>query len=184
MLLKILFRPWSYLTITPRLYQKNMTDWGIPFCLSCLSMLALWLFSDMSNIFVSDGIIVKTATFIQTLPGFYLAALSAVATFNKPDLDQYTQGTPLRVDILLDGASANIRLTRRRFLCTMFAFLTLQSFIISMLGLILPLPSIVGYPQWVGLFACFCFIFLVWQLIIVTLWGLYYLGERMHTPNN
>ena len=184
MLLTVLFRPWSYLTITPRLYQKNMTDWIIPFCLSCVSMLALWLLSDMNNAFMTDGIIVKTAAFIQTLPGFYLAALSAIATFNKPELDQYTQGESLHIDVLLGQNKVNVQLTRRRFLCAMFAFLTLQSFIISLLGLVLPMPAVFTYPQLLGIFVCFCFIFLVWQLLTVTLWGLYYLGERMHIRNN
>ena len=184
MLLSVLFRPWSYLSIRPRHKQKIMTDWGFPVILSGLSMLALFYCSDLSNIFSTGGIVEKITTFIQTLPGFYLAALSAIATFNKPDMDQYMVGIKLEADILLAGQKERIQLTRRRFLCIMFAFLTMQSFIISLIGIVLPLNSIIEYPEWLTLCTCGLFFFLVWQLLMVTLWGLYYLGERMHTPNN
>lgn len=184
MILHVLFRPWSYLTIYPRRGQKILIDWILPFVLSCISMAAIYAFVELDLLLSSGGLIEKITTFIQTLPGFYLAALSAIATFNKPDLDSYMAGEPLYTKIMYGGRLSHIQLTRRRFLSMMFAFLTIQAFIISLLGIVMPMSSNIHFFEWLVVISCFIFLFFVWQVLIVTVWGLYYLGDKIHTPNN
>jgi hypothetical protein len=50
--------------------------------------------------------------FIQNLPGFFIAALAAVATFGRADLDALMPGKPPRVSILYHGRPTEVELTR------------------------------------------------------------------------
>ena len=183
MLFAPLIRPWAYLSIKPWNKQKITIDLVLPLLLSIICVVAVWYWSSFSSVFGSGKLIEKITGFIQTLPGFYLAALSAIATFNNPGMDQYLQGEPLKIKVVLNGAFETITLTRRRFLPTMFAYLTVQSFIASMIGMVLISFDMTSLSKYYLAVAFFCFIYIIWQLLIITLWGIYYLGERIHTPN-
>ncbi|MEQ1544054.1 hypothetical protein [Methyloglobulus sp.] len=61
--------------------------------------------------------------------------LAAIATFNKPDIDKTMPVPAPKIDILVQGKRAVIELTRRRFLCSMFAFLTAESLILIVLAI-------------------------------------------------
>lgn len=181
----VLIRPWSYLTIRPWHTQKVIIDWLLPLFLSCLCVIAVFFYIGLGNVFKSGQLIDKIFGFVQTLPGFYLAALSAIATFNNPGMDQYLLGYPLKIKIIINGSKEEIRLTRRRFLTTMFAFLTAQAFFVTMLGVALTSlePILNLRDRYLCLFL-FVFLFIVWQILTITLWSLYYLGERIHIPND
>ncbi|WP_221898658.1 hypothetical protein [Bathymodiolus japonicus methanotrophic gill symbiont] len=138
----------------------------------------------------NSGIITKILGFVQVLPGFYIAALAAIATFNKTDIDKTMPAPAPKIDILVQGKSVAIELTRRRFLCSMFAFLTAESLIIIVLAIFatsfyVPFKEII-HESWhilsSGLFTLM-FLLLFWQMIITSFWGLYYLGDRLHQPN-
>lgn len=120
----------------------------------------------------------KTNVFFAILPGFYIAALSAIATFNKPSIDKLIPDNPTPyVYQRTQGRDIKTELTRRRFLSMMFSFLASESLLLFLLSLVSSLMIDINLFSIIFLIV-FCFLF--FQMIIVTLWGLYYLSEKMH----
>lgn len=130
--------------------------------------------------------------YVQNLPGFYIAALAAIATFPRVEIDQILAGNPSPkiVNVDVQGNETVIELTRRRFLCLMFAFLTAECIVLtvlSALGLTVAAPLRGAIPDWAYLplfaVATFSYFMLFFQLIVATFWGIFYLGERIHQSN-
>lgn len=131
-------------------------------------------------------------SFVQNLPGFYIAALAAIATFGRHDIDEAMPGSPPpRIKTITTSGHGNvIVLMRRRFLCLLFAYLTVECialtlfsiFAISlapaMRGLVSPIMLLIGHA-----ISSVVVLFLLTQLMVATLWGLYYLDERIHQPD-
>lgn len=186
----VLTRPLLYLSIQHDSRQLVAVNWALPAAVSGLLVCAmLWLAPTM-NVFHSGGLVDKLLGFVQSLPGFYLAALAAVATFGKPGLDDVMPGTPPRAHILYNGQTVLVDLTRRRFLCLMFSYLTAISIgltlaLVGSLAAVDPLQAHVPVTAIPALRAVITFALLLFlvQMVVITLWGLYYLGERMHTPD-
>jgi len=184
-----LLGPFNYLRI--RHAFKRKIDWYVPLVLTVLSMAAFLLLDSRSkiDIFSNSGLSSRILGFVQILPGFYIAALAAIATFNKTDIDFVMPAPAPRLNVQVHGHSFPIDLTRRRFLCSMFAFLTAESLGIIFLtivgGAIAPSLKEIFSPSshayFTGLYV-FVTVFLCWQLIVATFWGLYYLGDRLHQP--
>lgn len=168
-------------------------NWWLPL-LASMALVAMSCFIERRvDLFGASGVLNKVLGFIQSLPGFYLAALAAVATFNNPDMDRLMPGTPPTAKVLYNGKLITVELTRRRMLCIMFAYLTALSFVLTM-GAISAMtfaddikatvqtsaPSLIGWVK-----AAFSIIFFggLFQMLAITMWGLFYLGERMHTPD-
>lgn len=139
---------------------------------------------------MANGLLTQISGLLQILPGFYLAALAAIATFNKSDMDAYMpQPTPtLRVQI--QGINHPIKLTRRRMLALQFGYLTLISlalFIVTIAANIaapsVKMMSPAYLQRWLN--GAFLVLFLLgfWHMIAVTLFGLYQLSDRMHQPD-
>lgn len=189
-MIRHLLRPLSYLSIEHQLKWK--VDWLYPFILAAISTTLIFGLKHFGQIslYADGGIIAKILSFVQGLPGFYIAALAAIATFNKTDIDKTMPAPAPKIDIMVRGQSIVIELTRRRFLCSMFAFLTAESIILIVLAifalsLYAPLKSIIHEPLQVwtsGLFILMFFL-LFWQMIIASFWGLFYLGDRLHQPD-
>lgn len=180
-----IFRPWSYLSISPYTIDKLLVDWIIPLLLSICCVLTIYNFdASVYKLFDADSFIMKAGGFIQALPGFYLAALAAIATFNKPDMDELLLGNPLS---MVDSNGNEVQLTRRRFLTVMFAYLTAQCFVFILLILLLGSMKQFLVPHYDWTYEPFIAVFftylIFWQLITITLWGLFYLGEKIHIPN-
>jgi len=128
------------------------------------------------------------------LPGFYIAALAAIATFGRTDIDEIMPGSPPpRLETATVNGGVNlIELTRRRFLCLLFAFLTVECVALT-LGSVLVLSAVPAIVECIGdretllrivsAFGVFFYCLVLTQLMIATLWGLYYLGERIHQPD-
>jgi multisubunit Na+/H+ antiporter MnhE subunit len=83
-----------------------------------------------------------------------------------------------------------IELTRRRFLCSMFAFLTAESILLIVgaifaQSLYLPVKAIVPDASHtsVAALATSLFLLLFWQMIVASFWGLFYWGDRLHQPD-
>ncbi len=131
----------------------------------------------------------RVLSLIQTLPGFYLAALAAVATFDRPGMDKVTAGDPLIGPIRMTGGVVMEALTRRRLLCMMFSYLVALSLIVALVGTMgvavaAPVSHLLHEAAifWLRLGVMYVFLLLVWQMVTITLWGLFYLGDRVHTP--
>ncbi|EKN4772875.1 hypothetical protein [Yersinia enterocolitica] len=182
-----LVKPFGYLNIKG-INGKKTYDWYIPFVLMLLSIGYFYLlkipFTDLSK---ENGFIKTVASFITSLPGFYIAALAAIATFNREQIDYPLigeNGAPF-IDIVVTKENGKIvnsqeELTRRLFLCMLFSFLTALSIVIIMLNAFIS-PVLAAYPSFLLHFSYSCiFIFLTWQLLVTTFFGLYYLGNRIH----
>lgn len=176
-----LTRPFAYLQVKHE--DKKLYDWVIPTMLSAASLVFLYFFSDLNRVAGSDGLLASLAGFIGNLPGFFIAALAAIATFNRKDIDQLVSGVPPQVKVLQGNHLIEIPLTRRRFLCLLFAFLTAESITLTLYAHF----GLAASPPFTGeaaVIAIWCYIaiylFLLWQMIVATLFGLYYLGDRLH----
>jgi hypothetical protein len=189
-MLRHLLRPLSYLTIEHK--QKWRVDWLYPVSLALLSLVLIFgmrMFGPIP-LYADGGMVTKILGFVQVLPGFYIAALAAIATFNKTDIDKTMPAPAPKIDTVVQGKNVTIELTRRRFLCSMFAFLTAESLLIIMLSVFsqsiyLPLKNVIhGYFQNLasGLFMLIFFL-LFWQMIVTSFLGLFYLGDRLHQPD-
>lgn len=185
-----LLRPFAYLLIKHD--SKWKVDWLLPIIFTSVSMGIIYYLRRHGTVAVYSeiGIISKCLSFVQTLPGFYIAALAAIATFNRPDIDRTMPEPAPNMKIRVRGAYQSIELTRRRFLCVLFAFLTAESLLLIVLGIAgastseairQALPK--NWHALVGSVYASLFGVLFWQMIIASFWGLYYLGERLHQPD-
>lgn len=185
-----LFRPWGYLKIKHP--SKSIYDYWVPVFLTLITWIPLgylYCFKQL-DVFSTSGLVKDLISFIATLPGFYLAALAAIATFQKNDIDELM---PVSTKMNVRQQSGNdvvIDLTRRRFLCALFSFLTAQSIVIC-IGFYIAIhlvPSLKFFElsaikiKAIGSFVLMIYFFLFWQLMSATALGLYYLGDRLHHP--
>lgn len=175
-----LSRPFSYLKIKHE--DKWIYDWFTPVLLTALTSLLAYFFIPLNDLVSSDGLVSELTSFVANLPGFFIAALAAVATFNKNDIDDLMANPP-KIEILHHGSTLMVEMTRRRFLCVLFSYLTAISIFLvigAKIGLALTVP-----PEYFTFLSCLGFVvftFVLWQMILATILGLYYLGERLHTP--
>lgn len=185
-----LLRPFAYIFIHHPVKRK--VDWYVPICLVLFALILLFPFRDGMNVWATDGMVASAQGFVQGLPGFYIAALAAVATFGQQgsSLDRVIPAPTPTLQTRFAGTWVEMKLSRRRFLCLLFAYLTSLSVVLSLFAYY---ASAVAEPSrrvlsdravdalsWIALCVYLLFLF---QLVIVTLWGLYYLGDRMHQPD-
>ncbi|UTM58290.1 hypothetical protein L4174_005460 [Photobacterium sp. CCB-ST2H9] len=176
-----LLRPFSYLEISHK--AKVVYDWYIPITLSLISLVYGYYFIGLNDIYRNNSsLILELISFVGNLPGFYIAALAAVATFNRADMDLSLPEPAPEIKTLMRGGEETIKLTRRRYLCLLFAFLTSESISLIVLSKI-ALSSNFNFNNdvvyWIGIGFFFLFF---WQLLTATLYGLFYMGDKMHEP--
>lgn len=191
MLFYDLLRPFSYLTVDYG--GKWRLDWAIPAILAAASTAVIGALAYCYPVAVMGdaGLIAKLLSFVQSLPGFYIAALAAIATFNRLDIDRTMPAPPPKIQIRIRGKSVAIDLTRRRYLCVLLAFLTAESLclIVAAIFAIAAGPAIHDFVQpeyrfrlklgFLGIYLLF-----FWQMLVVTFIGLFYLGDRIHQPDD
>lgn len=154
-----------------------------------MSLLSLHLLGVDVNVFGSQGLLDRLLTFVQTLAGFYIAALAAVSSFNSPHLDREMPSPAPTMYITYNGNMQLVSATRRRFLTSMFAYLTSLSFLFSLAAIatmvLAPVlkQNCVGAVFFLHWFGAGFFLLALFQMTCVTFWGLFYLGERMITPD-
>ena len=82
------------------------------------------------NLFGQAGAVTGINGLLQIVAGFYITSLAAIATFN---------GTIYRIDDFFEGEAAILDgepLTRRQFLCHLFAYLAIASASLYLVGVI------------------------------------------------
>lgn len=183
-----LSRPAAYLRISHP--EKWRFDWLVPVIFTALVMAIMIPMMGSINIYGSNGLVDRAGAFVQVLPGFFIAALAAIATFNRHDVDQHMPEPTPSIKVQVSGHQNEILLTRRRFLCLLFAFLTAESILLAILSIAavtvaVPYSNMVS--DTVGFYSAIAFlvvyIFLFAQMIVATFLGLYYLGDRLHQPD-
>lgn len=186
-----LTRPFAYLTIQHNSRLPLWVNWIVPIFISALAIGMPWLFDINVAVYSENGVISRVLGFVQSLAGFYIAALAAIATFNNPDMDKRMSGEAPTMEVNYNGAMSLVKLTRRRFLSSMFSYLTASSIVLTIVSIasLAIAPSLAQTWTGIGLVVLkdiFIFLYLaaLAQMICVTSWGLYYLGERIHTPDS
>jgi hypothetical protein len=182
-----LIRPLDYLRIRhPR--KRNYDGW-LPLGLTIGTVVALYFLPLPIQIFGDGGLLDILAGLLQFLIGFYIAALAAVATFDRPSMDQPMAGDAPELWVTRHGLTESQKLTRRRFLSLMFGYLALLSFLlygVSAFGNLLEpnIHALIPYESQAFLFARWgflsIFLFLAYNLLVTTMLGLYYMTDRIH----
>jgi hypothetical protein len=185
--LRDLLRPFSYLEITHPSKKLSNINWTYPIVCALIATLTIAMMPVRIDIWGQSGIVNRILQFIQTLPGFYIAALAAVAAFGSKSIDRLMPGIPPTKKVIINNQLQSINLTRRLFLSALFSYLTALSITLTVVCIALlsatdNVKEITNsffqpFLKYLGLFIVCTF---TAQLITVTLWGLYYLGERMH----
>ncbi|ATB63301.1 hypothetical protein [Pseudomonas mosselii] len=179
MLIGQLMRPFGYLVI--RHPFKWVVDWLYPATLTLICFWLMTLAGPLAKLIEPGGFVASTLSFVQSLPGFYIAALAAIATFGRSDIDDVLPEPTPKMVVMLRGQQNTIDLTRRRFLAMLFAFLTAESIVVvlSCIGLISFGAAINAYsPMSFNIFIG-ALLLLVFQMVLATFWGLYYLGYKL-----
>ncbi len=191
MFLNQLFKPFSYFRI--QLPYKWRVDWLAPIFVSSL---ALWLIDNtisVTQISAPNGIASLTLSFLQTLPGFYIAALAIICSIRNPRLEKTFDGEPPKIFVSARGEITPITLSRRRFLAMLFSFLTAQCLLIIAYSITyISLYEFIknsytlffGINNFIIYLNSFIYLTLIAQLTVVTLWGLYYLGHKLHASEH
>ncbi|RKM33437.1 hypothetical protein [Moraxella catarrhalis] len=184
---RAIFRPAGYLKIRSDSGQKLRFDWLLPGVTALIIAIVLTVFhfcsqADISIFSGESKLSTSILDLVQTLPGFYIAALAAVVAFNSTALD-----SPMRKPVmylLINGYQDN--LSRRRFLSYALAYLAFSCIILCLLLLIFEFfhGFSIGLPLWaihIGyFFSCLITFFLFAQIISLTFLCLWYLGDRIH----
>jgi len=185
---KRLLVPLVYLRI--RRPDKFLDEIVLPAAFLALSLVIFWVIDWKIQVFGDKGLISGVGSYLQIVTGFYIASLAAVATFNQKDMDKRMDGDSpiLTPGWLINNAPET--LTRRRFLCFLFGYLSFCSIFLYFCGIA---ANLVAYPiaqmipaqyaftiKWS--FAC-VYLFVLYNLISTTLLGLYYMTERIHRPS-
>ena len=199
---ELIFKPLNYLSIKWEVEgstSKKTFDTTIPLIISIvLSVLLV----GMEYIFVSETdksvkifaseISGLLAGFLQTIPGFYIAALAAIATLTSPTMDRPMDGIPPTkkvhtIDMDGNPIDKDEPLERREFLARLFSYLSFISLVLYFFILILQYMYQLkifavgqGFYSAIYFLCLVAFNFLLVQLMLLTFLGLYYLGQRIH----
>jgi hypothetical protein len=186
MLSQTVLRPFAYLRIEH--HSKWLVDWALPFSLATIVTLISGLGDHYTGDLLSWGFLKNDiSNLVSILPGFYIAALSAIVVFNRNDIDKHM---PDPTPVMKDPLGGIISLTRRRFLALTFSFLTAESILLLVLIGLGPSLNAISFNllsedlYFLSKYTFIYILFLIFsQLVTVTFLCLYYLGERLHQPD-
>lgn len=122
----------------------------------------------------TQGIIPIANGILQILAGFYIASLAAIATASLPKLDQPLKGKEPKYLCKKDKI-----VTRRVLLTHLFGYLAFMSLTLYFIGGIsqIILIDIIHLPEWLQNSLSFSYVFLLFNLVFVTILGLFYMIE-------
>lgn len=181
-----LISPLNYLRLTQ--HAKWVVDWLIPICFALFATYSINVTFPHFDLYSKDGFINGMGGFIQTLPGFYIAALTAVATFGRPEvMDMAVSPGDIYLRQKSTSNPGRVLVTRRKFLCLMFAYLCTVSLVLTVISptvqaLKIDAVRMIPQPNMFYLKVIFEMLYFIslGQLVMITLWGLYYLSDRIH----
>ena len=191
-----LTRWWAYRRIKHP--KMNLYVWVLPLALAVLSTAALLALPVRPAVAGRDGVLQAVIGVLTILPGFFLAALAAVATFQRPEMDVEMPAPAPVVGVRFGDAVVETEVTRRMFLSYLFSYLTIVSLILvivcvsanfaapslaSMLSSIED-ENVRWWAQSIGRGAVVAFVsYWCASILITTLHGIFFLTERMHQPD-
>lgn len=142
-----------------------------------------WMLPVKPPLLGQTGLLEDVKAFVTIVFPFYVAALVAVATFQRTELDDMPNGGQVTLHRRNEPI---ISLTRRQFVCFIFGYcsaLSVLLFLMVMLSKMLQpwlvglIPGLLPYAK-VALLAGLGSVFA--HMMIITFWGLYYLTDRVH----
>ena len=184
-----LFSPLSYLRIEHE--EKRWYDYRIPVLIASLVAVVYYFSAHKIPLIGSNGLLLQVNGLLQVLIGFYIAALAAVATFTNSSIDEVMAGDPPTLYEEFRGQKIKIELTRRRFVCYLFGYLALVSFVQFCIGLVSILIgkslgvwivsiSSIELLSWLKTAFVWVYSLILFNIITTTLLGLYFLSVRFH----
>lgn len=194
---KQLCSPLRYLKISQGtgLFTSKLTyDFVIPGILGAVAGFSVWYFSLSLGVFSQQGLVHDITSLLNLLIAFFIAALAAVATFDRSGLDDPMKGEPAILSRRNDNNNpVDIVLSHRQFVCYLFGFLTFTSLAL-LLGLytlrvfkteILELTLAHSWLMSVGKpLAAAAFFFVLSQITVTMLLGVYFLCDRLQFLDN
>ncbi len=188
-----LLAPLSYLRISHD--EKRRYDLWYPLCGAVLITVIYLCMDEPFSILGKNGLVPQVNGLLTVLIGFYIAALAAISTFANPTIDETMAGNPPTIREMYRGKKILVPLIRRRFLCYLFGYLALVSFVVFGFGLVASLftNSIVALVSTIPFahagvvvkaFFLLLYSLVLLNMITTTLLGLYYLAVRIHQPND
>lgn len=174
-----LLRPLLFLHI--RMDRLCRYVWLYPFCWLGLLSIFLVLFFQYEIGRVSCELVGKSSAFVVLMPEFYLLDLIAVAwAINTPAMDKPFEGCKATLTSRESETERRI-LSRRRFLCLLFGYLSFVSLLLLLANMALMTVAQGGWftsPLQVFFAGIYGFFFL--QLFALTMLALFYLCDRLH----
>ena len=165
----------------------------LPMGFAGMGILVFCLLPIRPQLFGANGLVATILSVMGNLPGFFIAALAAVATFNRDSMDHELPDDAAPKLWMMNGLQGeDVKLTRRVFLCHVFAYLSTLSFAIIVLCIsgnaIAPsvISALSSYGCSAYAFVSIKYLYLsilttfLSSLMITSLYGMYYLVERMH----
>ncbi|OHV83313.1 hypothetical protein [Ensifer sp. LCM 4579] len=189
-------RWWTYRRIEDATMRHYV--WTVPLCITLLSFAMYYVLPIRPQISGDGGLLDKASQALTLLPGFFITALAAVATFNRPEMDETMPSPAPRIKIAHRGNRVEIELTRRLFLSYLFSYLSILSFflfaIVSSAPYILEnltfLINLINNPyitEWASVIlknvSMAILVYFFTSLVVTMLHGIYFLCERIHMPN-
>lgn len=194
--------PLNYLRIrhgTGLLHSKRVYDFVFPIFFALVTCAAfLWLQLQLA-VFSHEELVKRLLDLLALMIVFYMAALAAVATFERQGIDNPLRGEDAILSVRHHdgGTYADKKLSYRQFISYLFGFLSFLSLRLYIVIIILA----VGWPQLELHFKAhhriswlleniadpvlFLFVmFFVGQLIFTSLLGIYFLTDRIQTLND
>ena len=189
-----LLRWWAYRNIKHD--KMRIYVWIIPCIIAAIFTITFLLLPVRPDISGKDGLLLSIVQILALLPGFFIASLAAVATFQRSEMDVQMPDPAPTLELEIHGEKQDVPLTRRMFLSYLFSYLAITSLALvvfcivsnllvpSAIHLIGQLPDKIIWIQW-PLILFFLFFIFYWcaSIIITTLHGIYFLVERMHQPS-
>lgn len=190
-----LFRGFAYRKIShPEMHRYTRL---FPLILYALALVFYFVLPVKPIWLGKEGALSSLLSILATLPGFYFAGLAAVSTFGATTMDVTMPEPTPTIRMRVRGKYVEIPLSRRQFLCYLFSYLVIVSFMLCFIllsfSLLFGTISAVkmnlmqimwGSQLWAFVkFTVLSFVGLsFFSMLVTTLHGLYFLTERMHTP--
>ncbi|MGZ2381191.1 hypothetical protein ACVIDN_002554 [Rhizobium brockwellii] len=189
-------RWWAYRRISHSMMWRYI--WGAPLVLTGVILCVYVVLPVKPRLGGDTGLLKSLSQILALLPGFFISALAAVATFNRPEMDETMPAPAPKVKIAHRGILIDIELTRRMFLSYLFSYLSILSVALFIVVVVSPyldpsLRHVLSWGDWyitgdqTYFFLKYSFICVISyffsSLLFTTLHGVYFLCERIHMPN-
>lgn len=173
------------------LHSKFVYDWTLPVILAAASVWLSLAYSPHTKLFAERSLIGAFQKLLEILVPFYIVALAAVAAFDiGSTLDQKMKGEPATLTMRHSRAGNIVKeLTRRQFICYLFGYLSTVSLAVYVTVLICNFIEdgiaeacyrMIGEATpYLKAAIMFMFMLALWQIIITTLLGIYFVADRL-----